>query len=168
MISGSTWLVDMGYVVKAAKVSDMRLDYIAGQRFLSGRYGRTHTYLFNSFDPAYGIASGLQRFYHAMEQQGMTVRLHPMSGHTGAGDHRQRRVDVDLACHAVWQACRGEAGTVILTSGDQDLIPAVEICRAQFGVKVVLFSYHIAVSRDLVESVDERLCVEDFRRELER
>ncbi len=51
---------------------------------------------------------------------GMTVSLSPMSGTPGMGDHRQRRVDVDLASHLVWQASLPQIQRIVVTTGDQD------------------------------------------------
>lgn len=164
----AAWLVDMGYVVKAAKVSGMRVDYLVAQGILAARYGSVRTFLFNSYDAKFGIPAGLKGFYTAMEHRGMVVRLHPMSGGASGEPHKQRRVDVDVACHAVWQATSGGVDHLILTTGDQDLIPAVEMCRSTFGKAVVLFTFRDNVSDELVRAADEQMLFEDFRSELER
>jgi uncharacterized LabA/DUF88 family protein len=167
-MSECAWLVDMGYVVKVAKMINMKLDYVAGRDFLSNRYGSTATFLFNSVDESFGIPDGLYRFYHAMEQQGMTVCLHPMSGDISAGDHRQRRVDVDFASHAVWQASVNDVKTVVLTIGDQDMVPAVKLCQDKLGVQVVLFTFRRNVSKALTDLANEHLFFEDHRGQLDR
>jgi hypothetical protein len=167
-MSKAAWLVDVGYVVKTAGKGGMKLDYVAAERLLAGRYGPVSTFLFNSYDNAYGVPDGLAGFYDLMEQRGMVVRLHPMSGDEATGSHRQRRVDVDLACHAIWQASLPDVEHVVLTTGDQDLIPAVEMCRARFGTAVVLFTFRQNVSRELAAAASERLLFEDFRSEVER
>jgi len=167
-MAGTVWLVDMGYVVKTAKKSGMRLDYVLARDLLGTRFGETHAFLFNSVDDAFGIPDGLRAFYRAMEAQGMVVRLHPMTGEAAAGTHRQRRVDVDLASHAVWQASLPDTRVIVLTTGDQDLVPAVELCRERFGVFIVLFAFQHDVSRALREAVDDWLCIEDFRDRLAR
>ena len=162
------WLVDMGYVVKTAKKSGMRLDYVLAREVLEDRFGETRAFLFNSFDESFGIPDGLRAFYHAMEQRGMTVRLHPMTGAADTGTHRQRRVDVDLAAHAVWQASRSEVDVVVITTGDQDLVPAAALCRERFGKEMVLFVFRHDVSRALQEAVDDQMFFEDYREQLSR
>src|SRR5689334_5592516 len=115
-----SWLVDMGYVVKASE-GHFKLDYIAAEQFIEAALGPTQTLLFNGFDPSYGVPSGLQAFYSAMRQHGMNVRLQPMQ--SGApGTNRQRRVDVDLSVHLVWQASLRPVETLVLTTGDQDFV----------------------------------------------
>lgn len=158
----------MAYVVKAAKKCDFRLDYILAREWLAERYGNPRVYLFNSFDQGFGVPPGLEGFYHAMRQQGMTVRLHPMSGDISAGNHKQRRVDVDIASHVIWQAARGDVDPIVLTSGDQDMIPAVEICRQEFRRKVVLLSFRESVSRQLIDAVDDHILFEKNRSRLSR
>ena len=167
-MSECAWLVDMGYVVKVAKKINMKLDYVAGRDLLSNRYGSNAAFLFNSFDESFGIPDGLKRFYHAMEQQGMVVRLHPMSGNTGTGDHKQRRVDVDFASHAVWQASPNDVKRVVLTIGDQDMVPAVKLCQDKLGVQVVLFTFRANVSKTLADLANEHLFFEDHRSQLDR
>jgi uncharacterized LabA/DUF88 family protein len=162
------WLVDMGYVVKAAKRNSMKLDYVIGQQLLSCRYGPTAVFLFNSYDPAYGIADGLRGFYYAMEQKGMVVCLHPMSGESAAGNHRQRRVDVDFASHAVWQASLQDVKNIVLTTGDQDMVPMAKLCQDRFNVQIVLFTFRSDVSQALANLANERIFFEDHRGELDR
>lgn len=142
------WFVDMGYVVGASE--RFKLDYVKAEALLIEAFGPVQTYLFNGFDPQYGITPGLKGFYDAMRAHGMVVRLYPMSSGNGPGDNRQRGVDVDIGSHMVWQASRGEIETLILTSGDRDLVPAVEIVREEFNKPVMLFTYPRSVSRDLV------------------
>ena len=156
----------MGYVVGASE-GLFRLDYVRAQRLLQRRCGPVQSYLFNGYDPAYGISSGLRGFYTAMEAQGMVVRLQPMESDT-EGNNRQRRVDVDLGAYLVWQASLPDVEILVLTSGDQDVLPAVEVARERMHKRVVLFTYRENVSRELVEAVDEQWLFEDERRQLER
>jgi uncharacterized LabA/DUF88 family protein len=158
-MDSASWLVDVGYVVKASE-GKFRLDYVATHRLLEERYGRTRTFLFNGYDLAYGIPEGLQKFYGAMEHYGMVVRLQPMQSDL-PGKNRQRRVDVDLAAHLVWQASLGDVTTLVLTTGDQDLLPAVEVARERCGKRVLLYTYERNVHTDLVASVDEWRLFED-------
>ncbi len=167
-MSECAWLVDMGYVVKAAKESNMKLDYLAGRHLLTNRYGSTAVFLFNSLDQSYGIPDGLKKFYDAMEQQGMVACLQPMSGDPNTGDHRQRRADVDFASHAVWQASLGDVKRVVFTTGDQDMTPAAKLCQDKFGVQIVLFTFRRNVSKALTDLANEHLFFEDHRSQLDR
>lgn len=164
----TAWLADMGYVVKTARKGLFRLDYVSARRLLQEYFGSVSAFLFNGFDPSFGIPEGLKKFYQAMEHQGMQVRLHPMSGDPSAGDHRQRRVDVDIAAHLVWQATLPVVETVVITSGDQDLLPAVAIAKEQFGKRIVLFTYGRDVHTELRLLADVQLVFEDHRNRLER
>jgi uncharacterized LabA/DUF88 family protein len=152
-MTNTVWLVDVGYVVKASD-GRFKLDYVQAERFLDDRCGPTRTFLFNGFDEAYGIPDGLQAFYHAMTRHGMQVRLQPMQSGP-PGTNRQRRVDVDLSAHLVWQASLPEIGTVVLTTGDQDFIPAVQLVQGEFGTRVILFTYAVMVHSDLVQIANE-------------
>jgi hypothetical protein len=152
-MSVSAWLVDIGYVVKASE-GKFRLDYVEARRLVEERCGRTRAFLFNGFDPAFGTPSGLQRFYKTMEKCGMEVRLQPMES-AQAGANRQRRVDVDLSVHLVWQASQENVKTLVLTTGDQDFVPAAEVVRERCGKRLVLFTYDRNVHRELAASVDD-------------
>lgn len=163
----TVWLVDIGFVVKVGS-QRFKLDYLAAERWLSERYGQVSTFLFNGYDPNYGIPEGLNRFYGAMRACGMTVCLHPMSGRPGCGDHRQRRVDVDMTSHLVWQASLPEVERVVITTGDQDFLPAVHIARVHCGKQVVLLCYDQDVSTELKQETDETLFLDDIRTEVIR
>lgn len=159
------WLVDVGYVAKASE-GKFKLDYVAVERLLEEILGPTRTFLFNGFDPAYGISTGLQTFYDAMERHGMEVRLHPMESGP-PGTNRQRRVDVDLGAHLVWQASLPEIEALVVTAGDQDFIPAVELARDELNKRVILFTYEAVVHRELSAAVDDWWLFEDQRPWLE-
>ncbi len=163
----TAWLVDMGYVVGTAP-ERFKLDYIAARDLLTAQFGSVKAFLFNGYDQSYGVPPGLRGFYQAMEQQGMTVRLHPMTGDAALGDHRQRRVDVDIAAHMVWQASLPTTERVVLTSGDQDFLPAVEVIREQLKKEIVLFAYTANVHRTLQTAADCFLHFEDYEQRLAR
>ena len=162
----TVWLVDVGYVVKASE-GIFRLDYVETDKFLHERCGPVRAFLFNGYDNAYGIPPGLQGFYDAMTQYGMTVRLQPMGSDT-PGTNRQRRVDVDLSAHLVWQASLEGIQSLVLTTGDQDLVPAVEIVREQYGKRVILLTYRRNVHRELIELANEWWLFEDQEERLAR
>jgi len=166
----TSWLVDVGYIVKASE-HRFRLDYVKAEYFLQERlqerYGLIRSYIFNGIDPAYGIPSGLQGFYDAMAQHGMHIRLQPMESGP-PGTNRQRRVDVDLCAHLIWQAARSLGGTVVLSTGDQDFVPAVDLARQELGARIVLFTYSVQVHHDLTNAVDEWIHFEDYSDQLAR
>ncbi|GAB4269299.1 MAG: hypothetical protein Kow0080_12800 [Candidatus Promineifilaceae bacterium] len=162
----AVWLVDVGYVVKASE-GKFKLDYLRAEKHLESLFGKTKTFLFNGFDTAYGIPPGLQAFYDVMERQGMIVRLQPMQ--SGApGTNQQRRVDVDFSAHLVWQASIPHINPLIITTGDQDFVPAIEVVHQAFQKNVILFSYDAMVHTDLINSVNDRLLFEDHRQQVAR
>ena len=161
-----SWLVDMGYVVKAS-AGKFKLDYIEAERLLADRFGPVRTFLFNGFDPAYGIPEGLQAFYETMERHHIKVRLHPMQSGP-PGTNRQRRVDVDFSAHMIWQAGRPEVNGLIITTGDQDFVPAVELARQRFQKPVTLFTYETMVHHDLIAGVDSWMKFEEQEQRVAR
>lgn len=163
----TAWLVDMGYVVKTAPAR-FKLDYIAARALLSAEFGAVSAFLFNGYDEGFGIAPGLRGFYQAMEQQGMMVRLHPMGRDAALGDHRQRRVDVDVAAHMVWQASLSTVERLVLTSGDQDFLPAIEVVRDKLRKEVVLFAYTANVHKALHAAAGRSIHFEDHEQRLAR
>jgi uncharacterized LabA/DUF88 family protein len=172
-MSSATWLVDVGYVVKASE-GLFRLDYVQAERHLAQRCGSIRTFLFNGYDETYGIPSGLRAFYETMRQHGMEVRLQPMqpgapcAQDRGTQANRQRRVDVDLAAHLVWQASLEEVRTLVVTTGDQDLVPAIEVVHERLHKRIVLFTYRRNVSHELVDMADEWWLFEDEEARLAR
>jgi uncharacterized LabA/DUF88 family protein len=166
-VNTAAWLVDVGYVVKASE-GLFRLDYVRARRWVEERCGPARAFLFNGYDEAYGIPAGLQAFYDEMERQGMEVRLQPMDSRSGTQANRQRRVDVDLAAHLVWQAGLQSVETLVVTTGDQDVVPAIEVVRERMGKRVVLFTYRRNVSHELVELADEWWLFEDKEARLAR
>jgi uncharacterized LabA/DUF88 family protein len=162
----TAWLVDVAYVVKAASVR-FKLDYLRARHFLTRRFGPIESFLFNGYDESFGIPPGLGAFYEAMRHEGFGVRLHPMDGTPGQR-HRQRRVDVDIAAHLVWQASRPEIQRVVLTSGDQDFVPAVTLASQTLATPIVLFAYRLHVHRELVDAVDDSIVMDDYEGDLAR
>lgn len=162
----AVWLVDVGYVVKASE-GKFKLDYVRAKRMLTDKLGATTTFLFNGYDTAYGIPSGLQAFYDVMRRHGMVVSLQPMqSGPPGV--NQQRRVDVDFSAHLVWQASLPSVNTLVVTTGDQDFVPAITVVREQFDKKVILFTYDAMVHNDLVNIVNERWQFETYMNQIAR
>lgn len=151
------WLIDMGYVVKQAP---WRLDYIATKYLLDRTYGAVFPHIFNSIDEAYGVSEGLKKFYEFMRRYGAAIHLHPMS------HGQQRRVDVDIAAHLMLYAAQG-AKIVVLTTGDQDFLPAVRLVRSHYATRVVLASFEGRTNASLVDTVDEVLWLNEYCGQLE-
>ncbi len=73
-----------------------------------------------------------------------------------------------MGAHLVWQASLPEVDTLIVTTGDQDLVPAVEVVREHLHKRVVLFTYRRNVSHELVDLADEWWVFEDEEARLAR
>jgi uncharacterized LabA/DUF88 family protein len=154
-----TWLIDMGYITKASK-GRFKLDYIATRQFIEEKLSdKCSAVVFNSVDKRYGIDKGLSQFYHTIRQAGFTVNLYQMEG------GGQKQVDVALASHAVWRASKGD--TIVLSSGDIDFLPAVELITQEAQRKVILFAYDFGVHAELIKASTDHWVFEDYP-ELER
>ena len=149
-----TWLIDMGYIVKAGK-GRFKLDYIQARKLIEdGLNDRCHAVVFNSVDKRYGVDRGLAQFYHTIQEAGFTVNLYQMEG------GGQKQVDVALASHGVWRAAQGD--TIVLTSGDVDFLPACKIIVEAAKRKLILFTYDFGIHGDLVEIAAEHWLFEDY------
>jgi uncharacterized LabA/DUF88 family protein len=149
-----TWLIDMGYVTKASK-GRFKLDYIAGKKFIEQKLeDRCQAVIFNSVDKRYGIDKGLAQFYHTVQQAGFTVNLYQMEGGS------QKQVDVAIASHAVWRATRGD--TIILTTGDIDLLPAAQLITEETRCKLILLTYDFGVHQEMINTASEHWLFEDY------
>ena len=152
----SAWMVDMGFVVQAATDGDrFKLDYIAAQRLIEKRLGKTDAYLFNSIDSSLGVPPGLDAFYGVVERQGFKVRLIEMTGDPAAGAHRQVGVDEALIAQLAASAAMPEIASIVLTSGDAHFVPAVKEARHRHSTTVILFGYDMNVSAELKAAVDD-------------
>jgi uncharacterized LabA/DUF88 family protein len=147
------WLIDVGYVTRASRGRG-KVDYVKTRTFLEKRYDTTgEALIFNGVDKRYGIDLGLKQFYHTMETVGFAVKLYEMEG--GA----QKQVDVAIASFIVYYAMKGYR--VVLSSGDRDFVPAVQLAVEQ-GAAVTLMTYDFGVHGDLVTLAEEALYFEDF------
>ena len=106
-------------------------------------------------------------FYAAMRDEHMEVHLYPMSVPVGGVTH-QRRVDVAIGAFLVYLASLPTVTTIILTSGDGDLVPAVDLACQTLGKRVNLLTYRVAVSRDLQDAASEHHLIEDNERAFRR
>jgi uncharacterized LabA/DUF88 family protein len=156
----SAWLIDMGYVVGASPLT-FKIDYLRCRSLLSERLGEQPTsIIFNSVDSKLGINSGLQGFYEIVKQSGFLVNLYEMEG------GKQRMVDVAIAAEAVWRASQAE--TVILTTGDIDFLPALNLITKTIGTRLILFSYTHGTHEALREAASEVWTLESVRKRIEK
>ncbi len=153
-VNTTAWLVDIGYVVRASE-GKFKLDYLKAERFLQETCGPTRTFLFNVFDPTLGIQPGLRAFYDAMSRQGMTILLHPAQLQGSQPRTHQCRLDVDFSAHLLWQAGLPFVETVVITTGEADFVPPVELARAECAKRVILFSYNALVPYELASVANE-------------
>jgi hypothetical protein len=154
-----TWLIDMGYITKASK-GRFKLDYLAGKSLIEQKLSdQCRAIIFNSVDKRYGVETGLAQFYHTMRQAGFVVNLYQMEGGS------QKQVDVAIAAHGVWRAAQGDL--VILSSGDIDFLPAVEVITKQAQRRLILFAYDFGVHAELIRAASDHWLFEDHQ-ELQR
>jgi uncharacterized LabA/DUF88 family protein len=154
-----TWLIDMGYITKASK-SRFRLDYVKAKQWIERKLqDRCEPIIFNSVDKRWGVDRGLVQFYHTVERAGFVVNLYQMEG--GA----QKQVDVAIAATAVHRATQGH--TLVLSSGDMDFLPAVNLITEQIKGNLILFTYGEGFHDDLSKAATDHWIFEDYP-ELER
>jgi uncharacterized LabA/DUF88 family protein len=155
----SIWLIDMGYITKASK-GRFKLDYIKAKQWIERKLqDRCQAIIFNSVDKRFGMGKGLVQFYHTIQQAGFTVNLYQMEGGS------QKQVDVAIAATAVYKATQGH--TVILSSGDLDFLPAVNLVTQEIQAKLILFTYNFGFHDDLSNAASEHWMIENYP-ELER
>ena len=147
------WLIDVGYVTKASKGRG-KLDYLATKVFLEEKFNTgCLPIIFNSVD-SFGVDFGLNQFYYTMKKEGFKVNLYKMEG--GA----QKQVDVAIGSHLVYHALKGH--TIVLTSGDIDFVPAIEVARMDDqGINITLFTYNFGVSETLSSASTDHWFFED-------
>ncbi|HYE73794.1 MAG TPA: NYN domain-containing protein [Blastocatellia bacterium] len=156
----SAWLIDMGYVVGASPLT-FKIDYLRCRNLLYERLGEQPTsVIFNSIDSKLGITPGLQAFYVIVKQSGFLVSLYEMEG------GKQRMVDVAIASEAVWRASQAE--TVILTTGDIDFLPAINLITKTIGARLILFSYTHGTNTAIREAASEVWTFESVRKRIEK
>ena len=143
------WLVDVGYVTKASKGRG-KVDYVATKAFLENKFKTPcQPIIFNSVD-AYGVDFGLNQFYYTMKKAGFIVNLYQMEG--GA----QRQVDVAIGSYLVYYALKNY--TIVLSSGDVDFVPAIQVARLDDQkINVTLLTFKFGVSQVL-----SGLCSDNF------
>jgi len=151
---GLVWLIDVGYVTKASKGRG-KVDYIATKNFLQTKFkSQCQPILFNSVD-SYGVDFGLNQFYFTMKKAGFVVNLYKMEG--GA----QKQVDVAIGSHLVYYALKGY--TAVLSSGDIDFVPAIQMARKDDPeINVTLLTFNFGVHEELSKLATEHLFFEDF------
>lgn len=154
------WLIDMGYVTKASKKFG-KVDYLATKKFLETTFETPcQPIIFNSVDHS-GVDLGLSQFYYTMKKVGFIVNLYQMEG--GA----QKQVDVAIASHLVYYALKGYQ--IVLSSGDIDFVPAIEIVRKDNDhINVTLLTYNFGVHKELARLSSAHLFFEDHPQILKR
>jgi uncharacterized LabA/DUF88 family protein len=149
----AVWLIDMGYITKASKGRG-KVDYAATKKFLESKTGGPCLpIIFNSVD-AYGVDFGLSQFYYTMKKIGFIVNLYQMEG--GA----QKQVDVAIGAHLVYYATKGHP--IILSSGDIDFVPAVDVARKDDPARnITLLTYNFGVHDSLSAICTDHIFFED-------
>ena len=89
----------------------------------------------------------------------------PNGSHHHVVKEQQKGVDVGLATLALTHHERYD--TLVLSSGDSDLLPAIEFLSER-GKRIVLVAFQEGVSTKLQCRADEILWVDDFSEEVER
>jgi uncharacterized LabA/DUF88 family protein len=147
------WLIDVGYVTKASKGRG-KLDYLATKLFLEKKFNTSCLpIIFNSVD-SFGVDFGLNQFYYTMKKEGFLVNLYKMEG--GA----QKQVDVAIGSYLVYHALKGH--TIVLTSGDIDFVPAIEVARMDNkAIDISLLTYRFGVSETLSKAATSHVFFED-------
>jgi len=153
---GLVWLIDVGYVTKASKGRG-KVDYIATKIFLETMFESSCLpIIFNSVD-AYGVDFGLNQFYYTMKKAGFIVNLYKMEGGS------QKQVDVAIGSHLVYYALKGY--DIVLSSGDIDFVPAVEMARKDNNkLTVTLLTFNFGVHEELSKLSSDHLFFEDYPR----
>jgi uncharacterized LabA/DUF88 family protein len=154
------WLIDMGYITKASKGRG-KVDYTATKKFLETTFKSTCLpIIFNSVD-SYRVDFKLNQFYYTMKLAGFIVNLYQMEG--GA----QKQVDVAIGSHLVYYALKGYH--IVLSSGDIDFVPAVDVARKdERNIRVTLLTYNFGVHEELSKLSSEHLFFEDHPQIIKR
>lgn len=149
----AVWLIDMGYITKASKGRG-KVDYIAARKELERLYQvNCLPIIFNSVD-SYGVEFGLNQFYYTVKKSGFIVNLYKMEG--GA----QKQVDVAIGSHLVYYALKGY--DVILSSGDIDFVPSIEMARRDNPLqKINLLTFNAGVHEELIQLSSQHLLFEE-------
>jgi uncharacterized LabA/DUF88 family protein len=119
-------------------------------------------FIFDGVDESSPDSQGKAVLYNVLRANGAIVRRHPMT------DGKQRRVDVDIGVHLIWQATLPEVKVIVLSTGDQDLIPAVEMAQQKFGKEVILATFSMSVNDELRRHVKRCVEFEDFAAQVMR
>lgn len=152
-MNNTVWLIDVGYVTKASKGRG-KIDYIEMKNFLEKKYNKPCLpILFNSVDK-YGVDLGLKQFYYTIKKAGFIVNLYEMEGGS------QKQVDVAIGAHLVYYALKGF--NIVLSSGDIDFLPAIQIAQKDDEINIALLTYDFGVHEKLSELATEHLLFEDY------
>jgi uncharacterized LabA/DUF88 family protein len=105
--------------------------------------------------------------YAYCEDCGKTVKLHcpEEEGHRRIKNQQQKGVDVGIATLALIH--REKYDALLLSSGDGDLLDAVEFL-SEFGKRIELLVFRNGVSTDLQSRADEILWIDEFAEDIRR
>jgi uncharacterized LabA/DUF88 family protein len=89
-----------------------------------------------------------------MKKAGFIVNLYKMEGGS------QKQVDVAIGSHLVYYALKG--CSIVLSSGDIDFVPAVQMARKDDDkINVTLLTFNFGVHEELSKLSSEHLFFED-------
>ncbi len=112
-------------------------------------------------------------FLNALQNGGIQLRTKILKGRfhrcpsCGAENERlvQKGVDVSLATDILRHAWQQTCEVCIIVSGDEDYMDAINVAKDK-GVKVWVASFHASLSRDLKNSADRTIYLDDIFREV--
>ena len=187
------WLIDGGYIFNAQRsiASDYTLDYLklrskieetsliwrayylnSTPNFRSEAQNSFHSWLESA--PPHGpkIITQLYELKQVRADSAYCkyceekVKLYcPHGDHHHIAKEQQKGVDVGLATLALTHLEKYD--TLLLSSGDSDLLPAIEFLSER-GKRIVLVVFQEGVSTKLQSRSDEILWVDEFSEEVER
>jgi len=102
---------------------------------------------------------GLQRFYDWLDGQEYFYVKQFERRANDQGEHREKQVDVYLACQVVALAYENAYDIAIIVSGDEDYVPAIEIVQ-QKGKIVTVVSSSVMLSDQLRRKADKVVLID--------
>ena len=179
------WLIDAGYLFKAAQAHHCRLDYLKLRQEIekSGPVWRAY-YLNSTPNPPTDAQDGFHTWLRSAPPRGpkLITKLYELKqirakkafceqcghkvdlvcpngqGHV-LGNQQQKGVDVAIATLALIH--RDKYETLLLSSGDGDLLDAVEFL-SEHGKRIELVVFPEGVSTDLQARADKVYWIDEF------
>jgi len=135
--------------VEAISTVGLHIDFYAlakqltGPRRLVGLYAFDTRMPFGVTDPAHGLHDKLRYSgYRIIARESFDEVT-----------HRQKEVDVALACELLTHGFRNNYDVGILVSGDRDFVPAIQHVQA-FGKRVEVAAFQNSVSSEMIRRAD--------------